>query len=137
MSRDEENKTNDYKVGKGKPPKEHQFPKGKSGNPDGRPPQKTPDKIDAASILNSEVKVEIGGKKMKVSAFEVSFRKTSKLAVEGNLRSIRQFLNQCEKFGIIGASGVETVSSVVHAPKGVNFREWLEEVTELVPDDEQ
>jgi len=137
MSRDEENKTSEYKVGKGKPPKEHQFPKGKSGNLNGRPPKKTRDHIDAASILDTKFTVEIDGKKTEVTAFELSFRKISKLAVEGNFRSIRQFLNQCEKYGLIDAPEPEQNCSVVHAPKGVNFGEWLDEVTELVPDDEQ
>lgn len=135
--RDEENKTNDYKVGKGKPPREHQFPKGKSGNPRGRPPKKTPNSIDAIGVLNSDVNVRIDGKNTKVTAFEASFRQISKRAVEGNLSSIRQFLNQCEKFELIGASEPEHCCGVVHAPKGVNFGEWLEEVTELVPDVEQ
>ena len=137
MSPDEENRTNDYKVGKGNPPKEHQFPKGKSGNPGGRPKNNSPDMIDAASILNSDVKVQIDGKESIISSFEASFRKTSKLAVEGKIRSIRRFLNQCEQFELIGAPQPEHNCGVVRAPKGVNFREWLEEVTELVPDDEQ
>jgi hypothetical protein len=34
---DDENGDGDYKVGPGRPPKEHQFQKGQSGNPGGRP----------------------------------------------------------------------------------------------------
>lgn len=137
MSRDEEKRSNEYKVGKGNPPKEHQFRKGKSGNPRGRPPKKTHATFDAISVLNEELNVQIRGKKTKASAFEVSFRKTSKLAVDGKIGSIRRFLNQSEKFDLIGPPELDQHRSVVHAPKGVNFRDWFEEETELIPEDEQ
>jgi hypothetical protein len=35
MLKDKKGKTGDYEIGYGKPPKEHRFKKGKSGNPAG------------------------------------------------------------------------------------------------------
>jgi len=137
MSRDEADKTDDYKVGKNKPPKEFQWGKGVSGNPGGRPVARKLDQLDLAGVLNSPVKAKIRGKEAKISASEASFRQTSKMAVEGELRSIRQFLNQCEKFGILGISESKKNCGVLHAPKDVDFYDWLEKVTEWLPVDEQ
>ena len=42
----------DYEIGCGKPPKEHQFKPGQSGNLKGRPPKRKQKRIDAAAVLN-------------------------------------------------------------------------------------
>ncbi len=41
----------------------------------------------------------------------------------------------CEEYGVIASPPAATGGGVVRAPKGVNFYEWLESVTEEVPID--
>ena len=136
MSDDEINEPADYKVGKNRPPISSRWPKGQSGNSRGRPKARKADQLDVAGILNSPVKAQIGGKEVKVSTFEASFRQTAKKAIEGDLRSIKRFLRRCDQFGLIQASELEQAGGVIFAPKGVDFQEWLDESTEWVTPDE-
>ena len=52
----------DNEVGYGKPPKEHQFKPGRSGNLKGRPKSKKSGLTDISKLLNEPVKVKAGGK---------------------------------------------------------------------------
>jgi hypothetical protein len=136
MSYDETDPTGDYEIGKNKPPTDTRWKKGQSGNPRGRPKARKSDQLDVAGILNAPVKARIGGKQVKVSSFEASIRQTAKKAIDADLRSIMQFLSLCDKFGLIEVPKPEQGGGVVHAPKGVDLHDWLEEVTERVADDE-
>jgi hypothetical protein len=136
MSGDENDGTGDYEVGKGKPPKHTRFPKGRSGNPRGRPRTK---KVGAAAItglLEKPVTVRAGRKVRKISPFEAGFRQTARRALEGNLRSIIRFIRLCEEYGVLVPPEPEYGGGVVVAPQGVDFFDWLESVTEPIPPDE-
>lgn len=137
MSRDEKDPTDDYPIGKNRPPAGSRWKKGQSGNPRGRPKARKCDQLDVAGILNSPVNAQINGKKAQVSAFEASILLMAKKAIGGEMRSIKQFLNQCDKYELIRISEQEQAGGVVHAPKDVDFQDWLDEVTELVPRDEE
>ena len=50
----------DYDVGYGKPPKTNQFPKGQSGNPEGRPKHTRNLKTDLLEELNEEIPIRDG-----------------------------------------------------------------------------
>ena len=126
----------DNEVGYGKPPKEHQFPKGKSGNIRGRPKSKKSGLTDVSGLLNEPVKVKAGGKVREMGPFEAGLRKLAKKAVDGNFPAIRKFVRICEEYGAFAPPLADTSCGIVRAPKGVNFHEWLESVTEDVPIDE-
>lgn len=85
-------------VGYGRPPKQHQFKKGQSGNPHGRPKESgrkpKPGEIDIAGMLNAEFTLPDGERKM--SAYEIVCRGLATRAVnERNLRAAIQFVKCC------------------------------------------
>lgn len=136
MSQDETDDERDYKVGKGRPPKNTRFKKGQSGNPRGRPKSRNPSAIDVADILDRPVPARVGGRQVKMQPFEASFFQLAKKAIGGHLPSIRKFLKTCEKYRVIAPQTPKARSGVIVAPKGVDFDEWFESVTELVPVEE-
>jgi hypothetical protein len=90
-------------VGYGRPPKQHQFKKGQSGNPRGRPKKSgrkpKPGEIDIAAVLNAEFTLPDGERKM--SAYEVVCRGLATRAVnERNLRAAIQFVKRCEVYKV-------------------------------------
>ncbi len=133
---DKKKPSGDNEVGYGKPPKEHRFPKGRSGNVSGRPKSKKSGLTDISGLLNEPVKVKAGGKVREMGPFEAGLRKLAKRAVDKDLRAILKFVKICEEYRGIAPPPGDTSCGVVRAPKGVNFHEWLESVTEEVPIDE-
>lgn len=85
MTTSDDDKGNE--VGYGKPPKEHQFKKGQSGNPKGRPKGAK----NAATLLNEQLygKVTITekGRRKQVAVVDVMFRRIIKAALEGDARA--------------------------------------------------
>jgi hypothetical protein len=133
MPRKEQNKpAADYSVGYSRPPKHTRWEKGQSGNPKGRP-KNIP--IDLTDLIDASVSVTIGGKQRKISGFEATFRKLTQKALKGELRAMIKFIRYCEEYDVITSPPVES-GGVVHAPKGVDFYEWLISVTEEIPQDE-
>ena len=132
---DEEKPDGADEVGYGKPPKSEQFKKGKSGNPAGRPPKRKPEPVDVDAILNESLDVKTPAGRKKMPAFEVGVRKLVQRGLkQGNLNAILEFLRLCESFGLLVPPPVEHGGGVIRAPRGVDYREWLESVTEMVPD---
>ncbi len=132
---DKKKPSGDNEVGYGKPPKEHRFPKGRSGNVSGRPKSKKSGLTDISGLLNEPVKVKAGGKVREMGPFEAGLWKLAKRAVDKDLRAILKFVKICEEYGVIAAPPAAAGGGVVRAPKGVNFYEWLESVTEEKPID--
>lgn len=81
-----------YEVGYKKPPKATRFQKGKSGNPSGRPKERTP-ALDAGIILeaidNEEITVKIDGKRKRMTKAEIQFRQLFTKAIKGDLPAAR------------------------------------------------
>ncbi len=136
MMGDKKKPSGDYEVGCGKPPKEYQFKPGQSGNPSGRPKSKKSGSTDISKLFSETVKVKAGGRVREIGPFEASLRKLTKRAVGGHLPSILKFVKTCEEYGILVPPPAVTGGGVMVAPKGVDFYEWLDSVTELVPIDE-
>jgi len=82
-----EPKMNEGTVGYGRPPKEHQFKPGHSGNPKGRPRgAKNADTL-AREILSRPIKVREGGRERKVSVLEAMLMKFAERGLNGDAKA--------------------------------------------------
>lgn len=82
----------DYPVGYGKPPKETQFKKGQSGNPQGRP-KGTPNVATILTkALSQRVAITENGVRRSVSKLEVVLLQQVNKAAAGDLRSTQLIL---------------------------------------------
>jgi hypothetical protein len=82
------------KVGPGKPPKEHRFQKGKTGNPNGRPRKHIPQKLSFAEIASMELDklIEVmikGGAKLTITTREAIVKKLIELAGKGDKAALQ------------------------------------------------
>ena len=132
----EDKSSGNDEVGYGRPPKEHQFKKGASGNPSGRPKSKIGGNADISGLLDEPVKARIDGKTRNITSFEASTRLLAKKAIDGDLQAIIKFLKLCEGYDVIAVPPLAGGGGVIQAPPGVDFHEWIESVTEEVPLDE-
>ena len=67
-------------------------------------------------------------------AFEVGVRRLIERALkQKDLNAILEFLGLCESYRLLVPPPADHGGGVIVAPKGVDFDEWFERVTELVP----
>jgi hypothetical protein len=85
----DDNETEDYEVGYGKPPKSGQFRKGVSGNPSGR--RKKPQDFGSQLVheLNSKLIINENGKRKVITKHEGMAKQLVNKAVSGNLIATR------------------------------------------------
>jgi hypothetical protein len=79
----------DYEIGYRRPPKEHQFKKGESGNRKGRPKGERSFPALVAKALNERVMVQEGGQRKKVKKVEAAAKHLANKAASGDFRSIK------------------------------------------------
>lgn len=135
MTDDPTKKSTDYEVGYKKPPVEHQFKKGVR-HPNRRKKGKAerPD-ADIGALLNEPVKIKTPDGSRNIIRFEAMIRKLAKQAIEKrNLNACKQFIKLCEEFGITFSPAALRTHGVVHAPPGVVFGDWFDEVTTVDPE---
>lgn len=75
-----------YEVGKGKPPKEFQFPPGVSGNPSGRPIRPPKLHKTMAEILTREITLTVNGQKKTMSIQEAMVFSLATKAIKGTVK---------------------------------------------------
>jgi len=85
----------DYLVGYGKPPREHQFPPGQSGNVKGRPPKSRNLKSVLAEVMAEPVVVSQKGRRTKVSTDKALLLRMREKALNGDIKAIALMLQLC------------------------------------------
>jgi Family of unknown function (DUF5681) len=86
-----------YSVGYGKPPRQHQFEPGESGNRKGRPKGKKNSLTLLREILDRKIEVRIGGKLRKMSVREAILTRFAEAALKGDTKAAAFLLQQYDK----------------------------------------
>lgn len=90
---------NNYAVGYGKPPKQHQFKKGHSGNARGRPKKSRNVRTLLIETLNQRVQVRENGQIKTIPLRDAYIKKLTEKAMNGTMREMLAFLKEIERFG--------------------------------------
>ncbi len=94
----------EYKVGPGRPPKEHQFKPGQSGNPKGakrKPKPMAPDlKAALERALNEPIKLKQGERERTMTMAEAGIKQLVAQFVKGNHQARRDLIVLCDKLGV-------------------------------------
>lgn len=108
----------DYDVGYGKPPKQHRFAAGQSGNPKGRPKGAKGLKAMSREQLGQLITLRIDGKPRKVRRIEAMIAKASELALKGDARA----LDRCLKLYAEAVPDTPTLSNAMsgHDPTPID-----------------
>lgn len=93
-SRNKGDQTNvEYEVGYGKPPIKHQFQKGQSGNPRGRPrPSNNPFKL-ISEELQTKIIINENGQRSRITKLEAMVKQMIVQAVQGSPRAQKFILD--------------------------------------------
>ena len=88
----EENMSDGYEVGYGKPPTSTQFQKGVSGNPKGRPKKALDLDHELLRESRSSVIINENGKRRRVSKHKLVIKQLILKAISGNVPALRAYL---------------------------------------------
>ncbi len=121
-----------YEVGKGKPPRQHQWKAGQSGNPKGRKPRSKPGYANLGELLarfmDEMTEVTINGKKRSVTKAELLIMQTIHDAGSGTATHRLKALKQLHDLGAFGH--LAEAQPRQHQPSDVSIREVVEELAE-------
>jgi len=87
-------RTTDYDVGYGKPPRDHRFKPGSSGNPKGRPVGAKSEATILQDLLQQKVGLNDRGKMRKITLHEAILRRIAEDGLKGNTKSAAFLLNR-------------------------------------------
>lgn len=99
------NHDEDDKAGPGHPPRLTRFPKGKSGNPKGRPKGSKNLATLLVNAARDQVTANIGGKQRSISKLQATTMQLATKAAGGDLKAMGQFLDWMDEVETRAAKG--------------------------------
>lgn len=84
----------DQDVGYGRPPREHQFEPGRSGNPKGRPKGSKNESTLLREIFQRKIETRSGGRSRKITVLEGILLRITEDSLKGNTKSAAFLLNR-------------------------------------------
>ena len=88
-----DNSNEDYAIGYGKPPKNTQWQKGQSGNPNGRPKGARGLKTDLHAELISRMEIQMNGKRVSGTKQQLMLKTLTARAAAGDVRAIKALID--------------------------------------------
>ena len=94
-----------YKVGFRRPPEHSRFKPGQSGNPAGRKNRRKMKEAEIVAMVRDEpIEIMLKGKKVKVSMFEATLRRTyQNVLTKGRVGELEKLLQLCARYGALPA----------------------------------
>jgi Family of unknown function (DUF5681) len=113
----------DYEVGYCRPPKQHQFQRGHSGNPRGRRREPVSKKDTWQKLMNELVSLHEKGKTRRVTKYECLCLSHLTKAIKGDTRSTKFVIEEAERagFGDLGAGRALISHKESMTPSGLLF----------------
>lgn len=120
--------SNEYKVGKGNPPKPTQFKPGESGNPKGRPKGSKNIHHVLSKVLKEKITIIEAGKKQVVDKLEGAIRVLVNKSFEGRPQSLKLLLDLMKEVGGSTGSSTEVPFDDDDCASLMEELDWLDEV---------
>lgn len=95
----------EYEVGYKKPPPNHQFPKGVSGDPKGRPKGSKNHSTIVKEALAKKTTATLEGKPVKMTMLEVMILGQINKAAKGDTRAFKAMMDEARKAEVIDSNG--------------------------------
>jgi hypothetical protein len=95
----------DSEVGYGKPPAEHRFNPGQSGNPKGRPKGAKSYGLILRELLNRKIDIRESGRARKITVFEAILLRFTEESLKGNTKTAAFLFDRYERGEEIPSSG--------------------------------
>jgi hypothetical protein len=125
----EDNMSDSYEVGYGKPPKDTRFKKGSSGNPKGRPRKTLDFDLELLRQSKATVVINVNGRPHRISKHEAVSMQLINKAASGYIPALRTYVDRYEK-ALAKAAQLEASSN---SHKKRDLREMsAEELLELI-----
>lgn len=117
-------------VGFGRPPKQHQFKPGRSGNPKGRPkkPRYASAEEALAQVAHEKRKIRTSKGIRLVSDFERGVAAMIKNVLQEDVRAAIMFLRLCEEYEVVSAEIFSAGERPPMLKQGMTRREIIEEL---------
>jgi hypothetical protein len=94
-------------VGFGRPPKEHQFKPGQSGNPKGRPKRTPTFHSEMMAELFEEIEIKEDGRSVRVTKYRALLKATLAKAVAGDMKAQKLILEIASEIAAVEAPANE------------------------------
>jgi uncharacterized protein DUF5681 len=95
------NAESEFKVGYRKPPREHQFKKGQSGNPKGRPKGSLNIENVVRQVLTESITITVNGKSQRISAFHAMLLSMRNKAIKSDPRAFKILTDLASQLGLL------------------------------------